>query len=174
MNHQLKLDGLLDRQFLRNPKPFILQSLAAFIISAIILYFVEILTHAAIVAALGSSTFIVFAIPHSRTAEPRKLIGGHIVGIAAGAFCYFVLLTGFLEGAVERWEYVTWLVGALAIGLSIFFMTITNTEHPPAAGTALGIVAHVWSNQAIIFMIVCVVCLAVVRKILGHRLVDLY
>ena len=161
-------------EFLHNPRPFILQSFVAFMIGAIILFFVEVLTHAAIVAALGSSVFIVFATPHSRTAEPRRLIGGHIVGIVAGAFCYFVLLTGVFEEAAERWEYVTWLVGALAIGLSIFLMTITNTEHPPAAGTALGIVAHVWSNQAIIFVIICVVCLAIVRKVMEHRLVDLY
>ena len=73
-----------------------------------------------------------------------------------------------------EWEFVSWLIGALAVGLSIFIMTVTNTEHPPAAGTALGIVAHGWTNETIIFILVCVVCLAVVRRLLGRHLVDLY
>jgi len=52
-----ELFGIFDREFLRNPRAFILQSLLAALVAAVILYFVEVLTHAAIVAALASSTF---------------------------------------------------------------------------------------------------------------------
>lgn len=66
-----------------------------------------------------------------------------------------------------------WIAGALAIGLSIFIMTITNTEHPPAAGTALGLVAHEWSYQVIIFVLLCAICLAIARRLLKNHLKNL-
>jgi hypothetical protein len=52
-------------------------------------------------------------------------------------------------------------------------MTITNTEHPPAAATALGIVAHGWSYQTIIFILIGVISLAIVRRLLEFCLKDL-
>lgn len=69
---------IIDKSFIRAPGSYIIQSLLALVAVAIILYFVEVLTHAAIVAALGASTFVIFAMPHSVTAQPRRLIGGHI------------------------------------------------------------------------------------------------
>jgi CBS-domain-containing membrane protein len=174
VDKQRELFGVIDREFLRNPRSFILQSLVATAVVFVILYFVEMFTHAAIVAALGASTFIVFAIPRSRTAEARRLVGGHAVGVAVGALCYFLLLNGVLREQAMEWEFISWLVGALAVGLSIFVMTVTNTEHPPAVGTALGIVAHGWTDKTVIFVLVFVLCLAVVRRLLGRHLVDLY
>jgi len=47
---------LIDKSFIRSPKSYIIQSLLAVAVLAIILYFVEVLTHAAVVAALGAST----------------------------------------------------------------------------------------------------------------------
>ena len=165
--------AIIDKSFTRAPKSYIIQGLLAVITLAIILYFVEVLTHAAIVAALGSSTFIVFAMPHSITARPRRLIGGHVVGLLSGTFCYFAFLSGPLGKLVTNWEFTTLFVYALAVGLSLFLMTITNTEHPPAAGTALGIVAHVWSYQVVIFILLSAVGLAIVRRFLKGYLRDL-
>ena len=165
---------LIDKSFVRAPKRYIIQSLLAVVVIAIILYFVEVLTHAAIVAALGSSTFIVFAMPHSITAQPRRLMGGHIVGLLSGTVCYFAFLTGPLGKLVAGWEFATLFVYALAVGLSIFLMVITNTEHPPASGTALGIVAHPWSYQVIIFVLACAIGLAIVRRLLRGYLRDLF
>jgi len=164
---------IIDKSFVRSPKSYIIQSLLAVVAVAIILYFVEALTHAAIVAALGSSAFIVFAMPRSVTAQPRRLIGGHVVGLISGTFCYFAFFVSPLGELVTGWEFTTLLVYALAVGLSIFLMTITDTEHAPAAGTALGIVAHDWSYQVVIFVLIFAVSLAIVRKLLGSRLKDL-
>lgn len=164
---------IIDKSFRRAPKSFIIQSLLAVVAIAIILYFVEVLTHAAIVAALGASAFIVFAMPHSTTAKARKLIGGHVVGLLSGTFCYYAFLIGPLGKLITGWEFTTLFIYALAVGLSIFLMAITNTEHPPAAGTALGIVAHTWSYQVVIFVLLSVVGLAIVRALLGSRLRDL-
>ena len=62
---------------------------------------------------------------------------------------------------------------ALAVGLCIFLMTITNTEHTPAVATALGIVSDGWSYQIVISVLLFAVILAIVRRLLRHRLKDL-
>ncbi len=166
--------GIIDKSFIRAPKSYILQSLLAVVTVAIILYFVEVLTHAAIVAALGSSAFIVFAMPHSITARPRALIGGHVVGLLSGTFCHYAFLLGPLGGLFANGEFTTLFVYALAVGLSVFLMAVTNTEHPPAAGTALGIVAHEWSYQVVIFILLAAISLAIVKWLLRGHLRDLF
>ena len=164
---------VIDKSFVRAPKSYIIQSLLAVAVTALILYFVEVLTHAAIVAALGASTFIVFVMPHSITAQPRRLIGGHIIGLICGTLCYYIFLTGRLGEVAANWEFILWYACDLSVGLSIFLMAITNTEHPPAAATALGIVAHGWSYQVVIFVLACAIGLAVARRLLGSHLKDL-
>ena len=165
---------IIDESFIKTPKNYIIQSLLAIAAVAIILYFVEVLTHAAIVAALGASTFIVFDMPHSITARPRRLIGGHTIGLISGSICYFTLLAGPLGQLAKNREFITWCVCALAVGLSIFLMTITNTEHPPAASTALGIIAHGWSYQVVVFVLLAAISLAIVRRLLRGYLRDLF
>ena len=165
---------IIDESFIRTPKSYIIQSLLAVVIVTIILYFVEILTHAAIVAALGASTFIVFAMPRSVIAQPRRLVGGHIIGLICGSICYFAFLTGPLGKLCTNWGFIAWFACALSVGLSIFLMTITDTEHPPAASTALGIVAHGWSYPIVIFVLLSAIGLAIGRRLLRSRLKDLF
>ena len=88
------LTPLIDKNFRKAPIYYVVQSLLAAIAIWAILHFVGVLTRGAIVAALGASTFIVFAMPGSVTARPRRLIGGHIVGLFCGFLCYFVFFTG--------------------------------------------------------------------------------
>jgi len=164
---------IIDKSFVRAPRNYIIQSLLAIITVAIILYFIEVLTHAVIVAALGASTFIVFAMPHSITAQPRRLIGGHIAGLICGTLCYYIFLTGPLGELAIKWEFISWFACALSVGLSIFLMTITNTEHPPAAATALSVVIYGWSYQLVIFVLAGAISLAVARRLLRFCLRDL-
>ncbi len=164
---------ILDKAFKKAPRNYIVQSILAVVTIAVILYFVQVITHAAIVAALGSSAFIVFAMPNSVTAQPRRLIGGHIVGLLSGVFCYYVFLAGPIGKVVNGSQFTVLFIYALAVGLSIFFMAITNTEHPPAAGTALGMVAHEWSNDVVVFILLFAIGLAIARRLLGSRLKDL-
>jgi len=164
---------IIDRAFKRAPKYYIRQSLMSVAVVFIILYFVNVLSQLAIVAALGASTFIVFAMPRSTMAEPRSLIGGHAVGLLSGFICYSAFLAGHLGRLTGNGGFLFALACALSIGLSIFLMTITDTEHPPAAATALGVVAHGWSYQVAIFVLVCAVVLAISRRVLSSRLKDL-
>ena len=165
---------IIDKSFVEKPKRYIIQGLIATVVTAIILYFVEVLTHAVIIAALGASTFIVFAMPHSITAQPRRLIGGHVVGLICGTLCYYVFLTGALGALAVNWEFIIYVSCALAVGLSIFLMTITNTEHPPAAATAISVIIYGFSYQIVLFVLLSAIGLAVARRLLMPRLIDLF
>jgi CBS-domain-containing membrane protein len=164
---------LVDKTFLKKPGSYIIQSLLAVIAVAVILYFVETITQAAIVAALGASSFIVFAMPKTVAAEPRRLIGGHITGIVCGLVCYYGCYTSPTETFFNSNEIIHWLPAAFAVGLSIFLMTIFNFEHPPAAGTALGIVAHEWTWETIVFIVVFAINLAIIGILLKKYLKNL-
>jgi membrane protein implicated in regulation of membrane protease activity len=61
----------------------------------------------------------------------------------------------------------------LAVGIAIFLMVITNTEHAPAAGIALGLVINEWDWQTIIFIISAVILFAVIKRLLKAKLIDL-
>jgi CBS-domain-containing membrane protein len=165
---------LIDKSFKKAPRSYIRQSLLAALVVAIILLFFRMLGGFVIIAALGASTFIVFAMPDSITAEPRRLIGGHTVGLLSGAFSYFIFLSGHLDRLITNPEALLIAAGALSVGLSIFLMAITNTEHPPAATTALGIIANGWSYKVAIFVLLSALCLALARRLLRLHLKDLF
>ena len=64
-------------------------------------------------------------------------------------------------------------VAALTVGLSIALMVLTNTEHPPAAGAALGLVIHEWSLWSVGVIIGSAVALSILRAALRPKLVNL-
>jgi len=85
-----------------------------------------------LVAAAGSTAFIVFALPKSETAHPRRVIGSHFVcGLIGLAFhtTYPSILS--FELAVS-----------LALGVAILAMVSLWIEHPPAGGTVLFFVVN--------------------------------
>ncbi len=110
-------------------KNYVFQSFFATVAIFFVLLFLT-LQHAVIVASIGASAFIVFAMPNSITAKPRNVIGGHIVGVLSGVLFGLIPHSLFLHPLV---------VYPLSVGLSIFIMVVTDTEHSPASGTALGI-----------------------------------
>lgn len=168
---------ILDKRLKANWRRYLFQCLLAFLALTAILYFLDILTHAAIVAALGASAFIIFAMPKSVTAQPRKVIGGHIMGLIAGSICYFAFLYSPLEnGATEEFLYI--IAAALSVGLAILLMLITDTGHPPAAATALGIVAYepllAWPLWMVaLFVLIFAVVLSLARFLLRPWLREL-
>ncbi|MDV2988992.1 MAG: HPP family protein [Dehalogenimonas sp.] len=164
---------IIDPHFKKNPRPYIVQSLMALAALFVILFFVESLTQAVIVAALGASTFVVFSMPHSITAQPRRLVGGHIVGIIAGTGCQFIFYqTGLIAGDAPL--VLTVFTYAASVAVAMFLMAATNTEHPPAAATALGMLIYDGALLAIPAIIIFAVALALTRRALGRYLVDLF
>jgi CBS-domain-containing membrane protein len=119
----------MDSEFRQYWKHYVRQSILATLSVFIILYFLS-LQHAVIIASIGATAFIVFAMPDSITAQARNVIGGQVVG----------LFYGFLFSLIPQPALIySIVVYSLAVGASIFTMVVTDTEHPPAAGTALGV-----------------------------------
>lgn len=119
----------IDREFRQHWKNYVLQSLLATFSIFIVLYFLS-LQHAVIIASIGATAFIIFAMPASITAQPRNVIGGQLVGLLFG------VLFSLFPHSVLMYSITVY---SLAVGASIFTMVVIDTEHPPAAGTALGV-----------------------------------
>lgn len=160
---------ILDEKFRKNKVRYIFQCALATISVFIVLMAFDVVTHAVIIAALGSSVFIVFAMPEAQVSRPRFLIGGYIVGIAVACLCHHLSL-------LSLWSLMTWVpfihepshvvFGAMAVGLAIFVMVITDTEHPPAAGLTLGLIVSEWSYMTIVIVFVGIISLSVIKIVL--------
>lgn len=131
----------------------------------------DVLTNGAIVAAIASSVAIVFFVPHSVASSPFRIVGGHTAAVV-GAYIVLGIALLFPESVVDaRW--FNDLLGALAVGLVVLLMSLTNTEHAPAAGTALGLGVEGAPGQAVLFILTAAVLVAVARIVLGPRLHNL-
>ncbi len=138
-----------------------------------ILFYFGVVARAAMVAALGATTFIVFGIPNSKAAEPRRVIGGHVVGLAvASIFTLALRYFGLQDIAFGRGLIYISIVAA-AVGVAMFIMAITGTQHPPAAGSTFGLVASGWEYGTVAFVIGCTIILSIARHALRKRLIDL-
>ncbi|MDF2964610.1 MAG: hypothetical protein K0S39_6345 [Paenibacillus sp.] len=87
-----------------------------------------------VMAPFGATCVLIFALPDSPLAQPRNVIGGHVLSTLVG----LLMLTLF--GAH------TWSI-ALAVGLAIGVMQWTRTVHPPAGANPLVVMlsAAKWS-----------------------------
>ena len=144
-------------------KNYLYQSLLATIIIFIILLILDI-QNAVVVASIGSSAFLVFTMPHIITARPRRLIGGHIIGLLSGSLCALIPHTGTITSIS---------VFALAVGISMFLMVALDFEHPPASGTALGIAMTGFSVSVMLALITSVMVLALAHHFSRMFLKDL-
>lgn len=79
-----------------------------------------------IVASVGASAVLVFAVPTSPFAQPWSVVGGYLVSAAAGVLAVHVLPGAGLVPAI-----------ALAAGLAIFGMLALRCLHPPGGAVAL-------------------------------------
>ncbi len=149
---------------------YVFQSLlATFTLFVVLLLFIDA---PIIVAALGSSAFIVFAMPKNITAQPRNVVGGHMVGVISGSICASIFLfTG------NHSEFLMILAAASSVGLSIFIMVVTDTEHPPAGSTALAFVLHAASAGDLLyfagFILISALIITGIKHALNPKLKDL-
>ena len=129
----------------------------------------DTLARAVIVGAVASTAFILFMAPHGVSAQPRHAIGGHVMAIAAAAPVALLAegITGVhFTGVSLLFEFYA----ALGVGLAILLMALTDTEHAPAAGTALAIVGHGWEWQVVAFLMTTTLLLVAVHSLLKNRL----
>ena len=144
-------------------KEYLVQSIAATIV-VFIIFFAVTPDRPVIVASIGASTFIVFAMPNNHTAQPKRVVGGHIIGILCGSLFSFFPQTAILPSIA---------VYSIAVGLSIFLMVALNLEHPPASGTALGIALNGFSFDVAIAVLLSAIVLSIAHFLLCRRFNDL-
>jgi CBS domain-containing membrane protein len=78
-----------------------------------------------LIGSFGASSVLVFGVIQSPLAQPRNLIGGHLISALTG-----VTIHQFLPDII-------WLTAPLAVAQSIVLMQVTKTLHPPGGATAL-------------------------------------
>ena len=78
-----------------------------------------------IIGSFGASAVLIYGAIKSPLAQPRNLIGGHVISAVIGVF-FFQLFSNQM-----------WLASALAVATAIAVMHATKTLHPPGGATAL-------------------------------------
>jgi CBS-domain-containing membrane protein len=164
---------IIDKKFRKNSLKYIFQCFLATLTILAVLIFLDVLNEAALITALGASAFIVFTMPTQYSSDPRRLIGGYIVGMVVG-FVFYIISNSDIGISIFTNQMTSLVVfGAIAVGFAVFIMAVTNTEHAPAAGIALGLVISSWDYLTIIFIIIAILWLASIRLILKQHLMDL-
>ncbi len=142
---------------------YIIQCLLATFTIFIVLLLLS-MRNAVIIASIGASAFIIFAMPNNITAKPRRVIGGHFVGLLIGSLCALIPHSG---------AFTTALIYSLAVGISIFIMVLIDTEHPPAAATSLGFAITGFSLNAAIALLISIFTLSLVHYFFRQYMRDL-
>lgn len=162
----------LDRHLRRdNLKRAALQCSLAGAVVLVLLLVLDAVTQTVLIAALGASAFIAFAVPRSLHSSPRHLVGGYVVGILTGSLMNWLNTLIALSGPAEHAVMV--IFGALAISAAMLVMVITRTEHPPAAALALGIVLNEWNLLTLGVVLTGIVVLSIVKRLVLPLLLDL-
>ncbi|NOY38859.1 MAG: HPP family protein [Nitrospirae bacterium] len=86
-----------------------------------------------VIGSFGASAVLLYGAIKSPLAQPRNLIGGHIISAIIGVTCY------------RLFPSQMWLASSLAVATSIAVMHATKTLHPPGGATAL--IAVIGSNK---------------------------
>ncbi|MGB9846247.1 MAG: HPP family protein, partial [Desulfotomaculales bacterium] len=104
-----------------------------------------------LVPSFGATAVLVYGAVNSPFAQPRNVVGGHLVSAATGVLVYQLIGSG-------------WLSLTLAVSLAILFMLLTRTVHPPGGATAF---VAVWNGQGYLFILTPVLVGAVVLVLIA-------
>ena len=78
-----------------------------------------------LIGSFGASSVLIYGAIQSPLAQPRNLIGGHLISAIVGVTVYKIM------------PPILWINAPLAVSLSIVLMQFTKTLHPPGGATAL-------------------------------------
>ena len=77
-----------------------------------------------IVAPLGASAVLAFAVPSSPLAQPWSIVGGNVISTLVGVACFNLIPDVSIAAGV-------------AVGMAILLMSLLRCLHPPGGATAL-------------------------------------
>lgn len=95
-----------------------------------------------LIGSFGASSVLIYGAIQSPLAQPRNLVGGHLISAFIGV-CVYKLIPDPI-----------WISAPLAVSLSIVAMQMTKTLHPPGGATALIAVIGTPKIKALGFMYV--------------------
>jgi CBS domain-containing membrane protein len=163
---------IFDPRFAANWRQYIFQCLLVIFAMAIVLVLLDSVYQTVLIAGLGASCVVAFSAPTLRASRPRCMLGGYVVGVAVG--CTMSLLDAATGGlAIIDEHSVHIVIGAIAVGLTMFIMVTTDTEHPPGAAIALGFVLNEWDLMTIIVVLAGIVAISAIKESVRGRLIDL-
>ncbi|MDX1326748.1 MAG: HPP family protein [Arenibacter sp.] len=81
--------------------------------------------HIFLIGSFGASSVLIFGAIQSPMAQPRNLLGGHIISAIIGVTIF------------KLFPDILWITAPLAVATSIIVMQMTKTLHPPGGATAL-------------------------------------
>jgi len=124
-------------------------------------YFLDSRDTGLIVASMGASAVLLFAVPHGQMSQPWAVFGGHIISAIIGVTCAQLIPHEILAAS-------------LAVGLSIATMYYLKCIHPPGGATALSAVLSAETVQVLGYQYVITPVLLNVLTILGIAIVFNY
>ena len=165
---------LYNVQFFRLKTRYLWQSALAAVVMLIVMLMVDSVADAVLAAGLGSSAVIVFVHPNSSSAALRHLVGGHVLGLAVGALTSFALFhAGWVPVPDSEHHWAADIAAAMTLGVVILLMSITDTEHPPAAATGLGFALQSLEFTLVMLFVAAVLTLAAGKVIFRAYIRDL-
>ncbi len=78
-----------------------------------------------VIGSFGASAVLIYGAIKSPLAQPRNLVGGHIISAIIGVASY------------QMFHAHMWLAASVAVATAIAAMQATKTLHPPGGATAL-------------------------------------
>lgn len=109
-----------------------------------------------LVPPFGATAVLLYAAPTVALAQPRNVIGGHLISAFISVACY--------QAFGNSWWIIT-----LAVTLAILAMALTDTLHPPGGATAVLAIITEASWSFIFFPIGIGAILMVSIAILSNR-----
>lgn len=106
----------------------VISALAALFAIALVIWINQLFARAEhrpfVIASMGSSAVLLFAVFHSPLSQPWAVVGGHLISAAIGVFC-----ARHIPNPV--------MAAAAALGLAMLAMHWLRCLHPPAGATAV-------------------------------------
>lgn len=166
------MKSFIDRKYKGHELQYLIQAVMAGLAVATVLILFDVVDHPAIIAAFGSSVFVVFTLPHRDYSRPRRLIGGYIIGIGTGCLFHVLAVLPTDDYMMELLLHI--VAGSLAVAISMFLMTILELEHAPAAGIALGFaINEKWIATTPIKVFLGIVVIVLIKQLIKKKLMDL-
>lgn len=113
----------------------------------------------AVIASMGATAVLLFAVPHGQLSQPWPVLGGHVLSAVVGVVC------------ARCWAGHPALAAALAVGLATGLMHQLKCIHPPGGATALtavlgGEAVHALGFHYVVFPVLANCLLMIVVAVL--------